>query len=67
MCRLLTEHDLEVRAGSTAGKEKMRMVYERALSAGGLHISEGSKLWAAARQGSCFVPYSYLLIFVVSI
>ena len=41
---------MEASAGSTAGKEKMRSVYERALSAGGLHLSEGSKLWAAARQ-----------------
>lgn len=50
-CRLIAEHDTAVKSGTQPGKEKMRALYERALSAGGLHLAEGSQLWAAARYG----------------
>ena len=47
--RFLNEHDAEVKTGSTAGKEKIESVGERALTAAGLHLSEGGKLWQAYR------------------
>ncbi|KAL4858071.1 Squamous cell carcinoma antigen recognized by T-cells 3 [Chlorella vulgaris] len=40
------DFDPEVAAGSAEGREKMRALCEQALTAGGLHVSEGSRLWA---------------------
>ena len=45
----LAKHDAEVKIGSTAGKEKIGSVGERALTAAGLHLSEGGKVWQAFR------------------
>ena len=53
-CRFLADSDPEVSKGSAAGKEKMRAACESALAAGGIHISEGSKLWNVYRCH--FVP-----------
>ena len=45
----LAKHDAEVKSGSKAGKVKIESVGERALTAGGLHLSEGGKIWQAYR------------------
>jgi squamous cell carcinoma antigen recognized by T-cells 3 len=44
------EHDQLVSQCSPAGLAKMRDLFERAITAGGLHVAEGSKLWAAYRE-----------------
>lgn len=44
------EHDPLVRGCSPAGITKARNLFERALTAGGLHVSEGSKIWEAYRD-----------------
>ncbi|PQQ20561.1 squamous cell carcinoma antigen recognized by T-cells 3 [Prunus yedoensis var. nudiflora] len=44
------ENDLSVRECSPAGILKARDLFERALTAAGLHVSEGSKLWEAYRK-----------------
>ncbi|XP_019052707.1 PREDICTED: squamous cell carcinoma antigen recognized by T-cells 3-like isoform X2 [Nelumbo nucifera] len=44
------EHDPSVRECSSDGIKKMRDLFERALTAGGLHIVEGNKIWEAYRE-----------------
>ncbi|XP_062195601.1 uncharacterized protein LOC133898842 [Phragmites australis] len=44
------EHDQLVSQCSPSGLSKMRDLFERAITAGGLHVTEGSKLWAAYRE-----------------
>ncbi|TVU43694.1 hypothetical protein EJB05_10182 [Eragrostis curvula] len=44
------EHDQSVAQCSPAGLSKMRELFERAITAGGLHVTEGSKIWAAYRE-----------------
>lgn len=44
------EHDSSVRECSAAGISKMRDLYERALTATGLHVAEGSKIWEAYKE-----------------
>ncbi|KAG2576290.1 hypothetical protein PVAP13_6NG016074 [Panicum virgatum] len=44
------EHDPSVSQCTPAGLSKMRDLFERAITAGGLHVTEGSKLWAAYRE-----------------
>ena len=44
------EHDQSVAQCSQSGLSKMRDLYERAITAGGLHVTEGSKLWEAYRE-----------------
>ena len=40
------------------GLSKMRDLYERAVTAGGLHVDEGSKLQEAYRQYEMAIPSS---------
>ncbi|MQL99583.1 hypothetical protein Taro_032307 [Colocasia esculenta] len=44
------EHDPLVAQCSPAGISKMRDLYERAISAAGLHVVEGNKIWDAYRE-----------------
>ncbi|XXG39422.1 hypothetical protein AAC387_Pa01g0384 [Persea americana] len=44
------EHDREVSQCTPAGILKMRDLFERALTAAGLHVIEGSKIWEAYRE-----------------
>ena len=44
-CRFLRDHDSDVRALTASGLDKFRSTAERALSAGGLHVTMGSQLW----------------------
>ncbi|KAI4296137.1 hypothetical protein L6164_036120 [Bauhinia variegata] len=44
------EFDPTIRERSAAGISKARDLFERALTAAGLHISEGSKIWEAYRE-----------------
>lgn len=44
------EHDREVSQCTPAGILKMRDLFERALTAAGLHVSDGSKIWEAYRE-----------------
>ncbi|KAM1531250.1 hypothetical protein ACFX1T_020271 [Malus domestica] len=44
------ENDPSVRECSPAGISKARDLFERALTAAGLHVSEGNKLWEAYRS-----------------
>lgn len=44
------EHDQSVSQCLPAGISKMRDLFERALTAAGLHIVEGSKIWEAYRE-----------------
>ncbi|KAL8109467.1 hypothetical protein AgCh_025527 [Apium graveolens] len=44
------DYDLFVREGSSTGISKLRNLFERALTAAGLHISEGYKIWEAFRK-----------------
>eukprot|EP00850_Spirogloea_muscicola_P000612 SM000002S05692 [mRNA] locus=s2:1682230:1687648:+ [translate_table: standard] len=44
------EHNEAVRQHSVEGSSKERALFERALSAGGLHLTEGTALWAAYRR-----------------
>ncbi|XP_072990552.1 uncharacterized protein [Typha latifolia] len=46
----IQEHDQSVSQCSPAGLSKMRNLFERALTAAGLHIVEGSKIWEAYRE-----------------
>ncbi|XP_062095032.1 uncharacterized protein LOC133800931 isoform X1 [Humulus lupulus] len=46
----IQEYDASVRECSPAGISKARDLFERALTATGLHISEGSKIWEAYRE-----------------
>ncbi|XP_021863531.1 uncharacterized protein [Spinacia oleracea] len=44
------EHDPSVRDCSASGVSKARNLFERALTAGGLHFSEGSNIWEAYKE-----------------
>jgi hypothetical protein len=44
------ENDPSVKECSPAGISKARDLFERALTAAGLHVSEGNKLWEAYRE-----------------
>ncbi|KAF8712673.1 hypothetical protein HU200_028434 [Digitaria exilis] len=44
------EHDPSVSQCTPSGLSKMRDLFERAITAGGLHVAEGSKLWSAYRE-----------------
>lgn len=44
------EHDQSVSQCTPSGLSKMRNLFESAITAGGLHVNEGSKLWAAYRE-----------------
>uniref|UniRef100_A0A0D9X3S6 RRM domain-containing protein n=1 Tax=Leersia perrieri TaxID=77586 RepID=A0A0D9X3S6_9ORYZ len=44
------EHDKSVSQCSPPGLTKMRNLFERAIIAGGLHVTDGSKLWEAYRE-----------------
>ncbi|CAL1353115.1 unnamed protein product [Linum trigynum] len=46
----IQESDHSVRECSPDGISKARNVFERALTAGGLHIAEGNKIWEAYRE-----------------
>lgn len=46
----MEEHDQSVAQCAPAGVSKMRNLYERAISAAGLHVTEGSKIWDAYRE-----------------
>ncbi|CAA6660241.1 unnamed protein product [Spirodela intermedia] len=48
--RFIEEHDQSVAQCAPAGVSKMRNLYERAISAAGLHVTEGSKIWDAYRE-----------------
>ncbi|XP_021751475.1 squamous cell carcinoma antigen recognized by T-cells 3-like isoform X2 [Chenopodium quinoa] len=44
------EHDLSIRECSASGVSKARNLFERALTAAGLHFCEGSKIWEAYKE-----------------
>ncbi|XP_073155276.1 uncharacterized protein [Henckelia pumila] len=44
------EHDISVRECSAAGISKARNLFERALTAAGLHIAEGHRIWESYRE-----------------
>lgn len=44
------EHDPAVLQCSSEGILKARNLFERALTAAGLHVAEGSKIWEAYRE-----------------
>lgn len=44
------EHEPSVRECSAAGVSKARNLFERALTAGGLHFTEGSQIWEAYKE-----------------
>lgn len=46
----IQEYDPSVRECSPAGISKARDLFERALTATGLHVSEGNKIWEAYRE-----------------
>lgn len=48
--KFVQDYDPLVHEGSPAGILKSRNLFERALTAAGLHIAEGSKIWEAYRK-----------------
>ncbi|KAI3936901.1 hypothetical protein MKW92_024138 [Papaver armeniacum] len=48
--KYVEEHDSAVQDFSPEGLSKMRNLYERALTAAGLHVTEGKKIWEAYRE-----------------
>ncbi|KAI3863457.1 hypothetical protein MKX03_005922 [Papaver bracteatum] len=48
--KYVEEHDPAVQDFSPEGLSKMRNLYERALTAAGLHVTEGKKIWEAYRE-----------------
>lgn len=46
----MEEHGVQVSERTPSGLPKMRELFERAIAAGGLHVIEGRKLWAAYRK-----------------
>lgn len=46
----IQEHDQSVRECSPDGISKARNLFERAITAAGLHVAEGSKIWEAYRE-----------------
>ena len=55
-CRFVRDKDPEVKAGTEEGREKMRSLSERALSAGGLHVAQGAQLWNLYRCALRLAP-----------
>ncbi|XP_047337587.1 squamous cell carcinoma antigen recognized by T-cells 3 isoform X2 [Impatiens glandulifera] len=52
------EHDPTVRECSPSGVSKTRNLFERALVAAGLHMTEGSKIWEAYRDFEQAIVYT---------
>ncbi|XP_078433792.1 EMBRYO DEFECTIVE 140 [Wolffia australiana] len=48
--RFVEEHDQSVAQCAPVGVSKMRNLYERAISAAGLHVPQGNKIWDAYRE-----------------
>ena len=48
--KFVQENDPSVKEVSPAGITKARDLFERALTAAGLHVSEGNKIWEAYRE-----------------
>ncbi|KAI3977266.1 hypothetical protein MKX01_009235 [Papaver californicum] len=48
--KYVEEHDPAVHDFSPEGLSKMRNLYERALTAAGLHVTEGKRIWEAYRE-----------------
>ncbi|XP_026454194.1 squamous cell carcinoma antigen recognized by T-cells 3-like [Papaver somniferum] len=48
--KYVEEHDPAVQDFSPEGLSKMRNLYERALTAAGLHVTEGKKIWEAYKE-----------------
>ena len=48
--KFVQDYDPFVREGSPTGISKLRNLFERALTAAGLHITEGFKIWEAYRK-----------------
>ncbi|XP_050375592.1 uncharacterized protein LOC126793188 isoform X6 [Argentina anserina] len=48
--KFVQENDPSVKEASPAGISKARDFFERALTAAGLHVSEGNKIWEAYRE-----------------
>lgn len=46
----MQEHEPSIRECSAAGVSKARNLFERALTAAGLHFSEGIKIWENYRE-----------------
>lgn len=46
----IQEHDPSVRECSPDGISKARNLFERALTAAGLHVAEGNKIWELYRE-----------------
>lgn len=46
----IQEHDPSVRECSAAGILKARNLFERALTAAGLHVAEGHRIWELYRE-----------------
>ena len=51
------EHEPSVRECSPAGVLKARNLFERALTAAGLHVTEGYKIWEAYREFELAIFY----------
>lgn len=52
-CRFVRDEDPGLKAGTEDGRQKLRSLAERALSAGGLHVAEGARLWNLYRCAAC--------------
>lgn len=48
--RFVQEYDPSVREFTLDGIAKARNLFERAITAAGLHVTEGSKIWEAYRE-----------------
>ena len=51
------EHEPSVRECSPAGVLKARNLFERALTAAGLHVTEGYKIWEAYKEFELAIFY----------
>ena len=54
----MQDNEPSVRECSLAGLAKVRSLFERALTAAGLHISEGNKIWEAFREFEQAIHYN---------
>lgn len=52
------EHEPSVRECSPGGISKARDLFERALTAAGLHVAEGHKIWEAYREFEQAILYT---------
>lgn len=50
--RYVRDQNKGLAEAESAARESFRQLYERALSAGGLHVAQGSQLWNVARHVS---------------